>query len=361
MIDRYDIEIDSIPLGPNEWARLPGHESRKRPVNRMHVNLKDENWAKSQQALILIDSFRLIVCPPKVLGQWNCLGSDDLREAVLLTAPHVLRKMGVRVTPEIMEGLAAGQYNIREVHIAHQFWIKDRDIHDFLLATFRRLNESHRPMPMFRGDGFVIGARSRTVEYVFYDKLREFLKHGIPFYRERLARERAKGHPYSPWTGLERDLQRIAAAAGPRLEMRLGDHYFRDNRRFARGSGWAPTTADGIYEKYLRKLDLPPLAEPTPARVRARQRLGTAFKTYLLWAKGEPLDDIGTNVKTIASHRKIIAEALGIDIRTPASAVFGGRRTVDVRDVFDWKNRVQAAKIDIDLLGWLGDPYLPAS
>ncbi|HEX7689708.1 MAG TPA: phage/plasmid replication protein [Burkholderiaceae bacterium] len=360
MIDYYDIELNQIRLGPKEWRRIPGHEKPTRPPNRMHVKLKEKGWAATQEALIPHDSLRLLVCPQKVLGHWNCHGSDDLRQVVLDTAPAMLRAMGLEVTQEIMSDLVLGKYGIRKVHIAHQFWLDDRCIRDFLRAVRRRLNESHEPVPVFRGDGFMIGNRSRTVEYVFYVKLREFLKYGLPFYRERLAHERAKGRPYGARTGLERDLQRIAAAAGPRLEMRLGDHYFRKNRNFARGTGWAAATADGIYQQHLRKLELPPVVEAAPARVRARQRLKTALKTYLLWADGHPLNDIGTNVKTVASHRRIILQELGFDIRTPASAVFGDNLTVDARSVFDWKNRVQAAKVDVDDLYWLGDPYEPA-
>jgi len=359
MIDLYDIEIHNIPLGPNEWARLPGHCSRRRPVNRMQVDLKDPSWPTKQDALILIDSFRLICCPQKALGRWNCVGTDDLREAVLRTAPSLLHKMGVRVTPEIMESLAEGEYDIRKVHIAHQFWLPDNDITDFLLATRRRLNESHGPVPVFRGDGFMIGNRSRTVEYVFYDKLREFLKSALAFYQAQMERHRDRSSFAKVAVGLDRDLQRIAAAAGPRLEMRLGDHFFRRNPRLKKGKGWTPTTADSLYHGYLRKLKLPAVVEAVPARVQARQRLKTAYKTYLLWARGEPLNDIGTNVKTIASHRKLIEDALGVDIRTPASAVLGDRGTVDVRAVFDWSNRVRADAIDIDRLGWLGDPYKP--
>jgi len=361
MIDLYDIEIRNIRLGPDEWERLPGHRSREQPVNRMQVDLKDPSWPTKQDALILIKSFRLICCPQKALGRWNCVGTDDLREAVLRTAPSLLGKMGVRVTPEIVRSLAEGEYDVREVHIAHQFWLPDYDITDFLLATRRRLNEMLGPVPVFRGNGFLVGNRSRTVEYIFYDKLREFAKSAPAFYRAQMQRHRDKRSFAKVALGLDRDLQRIAAAAGPRLEMRLGDHFFRRNPRLKEGKGWTSTTADSLYHSYLRKLKLPPVVEAVPARVQARQRLKTAYKTYLLWARGEPLNDIGTNVKTIASHRKLIEAALGVDIRTPASAVFGDRGTVDVRAVFDWSNRLQVTKLDLDDMYWLGDPYQPAA
>jgi hypothetical protein len=360
MIDFYDIEITDIPLGPAEWRRLPGHERPVRPPNRMQVDLKHDDWATKQEALILYDSFRIRTCPPKVLGHWNSFGSDDLRQVILDTAPKALRAMGLEVTPQIVGNIAKGNYRVREVHIAHQFWLHDVCITDFLSAVRRRLNESHEPELVYRGEGFVIGSRSRTVEYVFYDKLREFLKYGLPFYLSRMERER-RGGCRSPWTGLERDLQRIAAAAGPRLEMRLGDHYFRRNPNFARGASWAPATADGIYQQYLRKLELPPIVKAVPARKVARKHLKTAYKTYLLWALDQPLNDIGTNVKTIAAHRKLIQSAMGLDIRTPASAVLGNRRTVDVRAVFDWKNRVRAEAINLDVHGWMGDPYEAAA
>ena len=166
MIDMYVIEI-AITLVKKEWQRLPGHFKSTPPVNRQQVTLSDPSWTAAQHAMIMPDIVRLIVCPPKVLGRWNVFGTDDLQEAVRTTAPQVLTAMGIDVDPLILKMLDQGTYTLREVHITHQFHIEHFSISDFISYLFRRLNESHRPEWMHRGEGFTINSRSRTAVYCF--------------------------------------------------------------------------------------------------------------------------------------------------------------------------------------------------
>lgn len=340
---------------------MPGHESTKAPTNRQHVQLKSPLWAAQQNALIFPDCFRLLVCPAKVMGRWNTCGTDDLREAISATAPQVLQVLGVTVTDEIEEMLAAGRYKIREVHIAHQFWLHDRCITDFLVNLRRRLNESHTPvgLPPGRGIGFFLYPASRTAIFLFYNKLHEFRNKGLSFYARRIAtfwdNERRKSHTF---LGADRIAQQVYAAAGPRLEIRLGDHFFRGSD-LQYGSNWLPKTADTIYIKKLESLELPTVVPAVAARVRARARLTRAYSTFLHWAVGQDLADIGMSRKTMYSHRRSILKALGIDIRKPASSVLGNRKTVNARETFKWENRVVPEAVDFDALSWLGDDYKP--
>ena len=53
-------------------------------------------------------------------------------------------------------------------------------------------------------------------------------------------------------------------------------------------------------------------------------------------------------VKTLARHRKVIFDAMKIDIRTSASATLGDRMTINAARVFRWDNRVVPDQVDID-------------
>lgn len=361
MIDFYDIDISFIPLGREDWLRLPGHESVMQPASRQQIKLRNPAWASQQTALMFADSFRLMVCPAKVLGRWNTYGSDDLRAIVLETAPLVLKAMGIDVTPKIMESLARGEYKVRELHIAHQFWLPDYDIGDFLDCVCRRLNESHFPQRLPRGRGFFLSPESRTAVYLFYDKELETRRKGRPFYDHRMADTKAV--PLHSWKraglALDRDKQRVLAAAGPRLEIRLRDQFFRGNA-LERGRNWRPDIADSIFRQKLGGLQLPRVVNATYARNVARRRAGKAYGTYLLWAAGSRLDDIGLHQKTVGAHRKILQDALRLDIRQPASSVLGNRAAVDAAAVFAWDNRVIAEAVDLEEMAWLGDDFQAA-
>ena len=98
--------------------------------------------------------------------------------------------------------------------------------------------------------------------------------------------------------------------------------------------------------------ELPRRVSPAWGRDRARRRLtGTVQSTYLHWAHGENLKDVGMSAKTLARHRSAILDAMRLDIHTPASATLGNRRHVDPARVFRWDNRVMAGAVDIDIGG----------
>ena len=359
MIDFYDIEIHFIPLGPEEWAKLPGHLKPVQPVNRAHIKLRHPNWMGQQEALICPDHFRLRVCPQKVLGSWNAFGSNDLRQVVLETAPLMLQEMGLQVTPRILRKLRAGEYRIRELHLAEQFHLRHYGTSDFLAQLRRRLVESHNVSRMLRGRGLYIDPKSRRCETALYNKLFEFHSRGLPEYRRRI--DSTDGITRAGLI-IDRDFQQHVAALGPRLEFRLGDHHFSPNNPLSHGFNWlaGSDTADAIYSDQLLHLKLPHKVHPTWARQEAMQRLTPAErKTYLLWSHGEPLDVAAGASKSITRHAKSIEKALGINIRQPAAAVLGRRQAIEPARVFRWENRVVAAAVDLDRdLGSLNE-HLP--
>lgn len=358
MIDLYEIEIP-YALSDEELLRLPGHLSRKAPVNRQKVKLSDPMWTAGQNAMLMPGIVRLTVCPQKVLGQSNAYGTSDLQEAVRTTAPLALEKMGIDANaPEIRKILRTGSYKVREVHIAHQFHIENRSISDFVRGLFRRLIESHDVLRMSRGIGFSINPGSRTAEYCFYDKVNELdnahaadLKKGIGSVYDRRMAALSRDDSFGRMgVNLDRGTQRIVASSGPRLEIRLRDHFFRDNG-YGTGTEWRPDTADALYQKYLAKLKLPRRVSAVWARDRAERVLSaTEFNTYLLWHHGEDLRRLKTSAKTVGRHHSVIQKKMKLDVSTPASATLGNRRTINAGRVFRWDNRVVPEAVEIDEL-----------
>lgn len=349
MIDFYDIENRFIQLGPDEWERLPGHGKRNPPANRAHIRLSPPNWMGMQEALIFQDHFRLRVCPAKVLGRWNTYGSNDLRRVIERTAPLMLEAMGITVTPRIRQHFADGDYRIREVHIAEQFHLPNHGCTDFLTQSRRRLDESHNVKRIERGRGFKINPGSRRCESIFYNKLFEFHNKALPQYQRLIAVEprsiAAMGHM------VDRDIQQHLAALGPRLEFRLGDHFFSPSNPLSQGSGWrrGREQADQIYCDQLKLLNLPGWVRASWARRTAEHRLSRAeLATYLLWHYGEPLSVAAGSPKTVTRHAGAIRSAIGVDIRQPASAALKGRNKVDLGAVFAWRNRVRRQEVELD-------------
>jgi hypothetical protein len=99
---------------------------------------------------------------------------------------------------------------------------------------------------------------------------------------------------------------------------------------------------------------------PVWARRKASRSLpGAVFRTYLLWALGEPGEVAAGSPKTLQRHDQIIGSKLGLSIRQPASAVLGRKLSVDPAAIFARKNRVLADTVDLDQdLGSLGEHLL---
>jgi hypothetical protein len=339
MIDLYYIIIPPEVLGPQQLQRIrERHPSDTQGFRK--IPLEAPNWMGRQWAMLDGATVRLKVCPAKVLGRWNTWGSSDLRRVVLDTAPLVLRELGVRVTAEVLAHLAAGNYRLHEVHIAHQFWLRNRGITDFVQSVARTIGESHRPQlfPPGRGHGFYLDPWSRTRSWVCYNKQHETEQKAVPRYRQRFVA--AQGFVRAG-IGLDREFQRLVASCGPRLELRLGDHFFRRNPALATGSDWSADTADRLYRQYLTKLRLPSRVSAVYCRERAQRLPREVLKSYLLWAHGEDLRALFRSDQTFQVHRRAVLGELGVDVSLPASAVLARRGTVDAARVFTWSNRVR--------------------
>ena len=339
MIDFYDLSLPPDVLGSEQLQRVrQRHPSDTQGFRK--IPLECPNWMGKQWAMLDGETVRLKVCPSKVLGRWNTWGSSDLRQVVLETAPVVLRELGVRVTAELLAHLAAGNYRLHEVHIAHQFWLRNRGITDFVQSLARTISESHGPehLPPGQGIGFYLYRGSRTRHWVLYDKQRETERKAVPRYRQRFRR--AEGFTRAG-IGIEREFQRVVASSGPRLELRLKDHFFGRNVALATGSGWSADTADRLYRQYLVKLGLPSRVKAVYCREQAQRLPREVFKSYLLWAHGEDLRALFRTDQTFQVHRRAMRRELGVDVGLPASAVLARRGTVNAARVFDWSNRVR--------------------
>ena len=335
MIDFYDITL-ALNLFSTEdlkkfWAPGPNPPRRKDEI-------RAPTWMGPQKFVTHAGGLSLRVCPQKVLGHWNAIGSDDLRAVVIDTAPPVLRQLGVQVTPQIDRALDAGDYQIRGVHIAHQFRYR-RCVSEFLERYYILINFSGRVQKMSRGRGMYINPGSRTVSYCLYDKGHQFRERGRPQYQVQILATTDMLTKAS--LAYHRDRHGRAAEWGPRLEIRFGDHFFRENA-LADGRNWGPDTADTLFRRYMTRLPLPQRIPITVARAHARQRLtAPAYRTYLLWSSGEQPHDLRFDPRSLSRHRKEILEVLGIDIRHTPALALGSRRFIDPATVFDWSLRVQ--------------------
>jgi hypothetical protein len=341
MIDFYDAEF-SLPLDAQVYLKIPGHKRRTPPARRLNVKVECPTWMGQANALIWHDGFRLKVCPSKVLGSWNCYGSNDLRQLVALTAPLVLQQLGHRLTAEQEASITAGNYRLHELHIAESFHLVNFSQVEFIRLLFYALGEDRRPEWARRGTGFSINRQNRRVYAYVYAKLEEFLARGWPAYDKRLAQTREVSRP---WAVLSRRAHLLAAALGPRLELRFGDQFFRGNE-LGYGRAWKPGAARRLYEQELQRLDLPEMVAPMFQRDAAKAALTAAqFQTLRLWGHGEPFESLGS-AATRKRHRAAIREALDIDIKLPAGSLLD-HRPVAVRSVFDMQNAV-GTDFDLD-------------
>ena len=347
MIDFYRTKF-ACALGAEELAALPNRDSLSPTAKGQKLTITHPNWAGAQKAIITPETVTLMVCPQKVLGSWNACGTNDLQEAVKMTAPKVLRGLGIKDI-RIEESIRQGSYGVEGVHIAEQFYLHDREIDEFLIRMYEKMNRGYKAEWINRGVGFRIRSRSRTASYHIYSKWHQVEpgeRKGVPrkdvlaMLRNRFEKL-GEGNTLSHiFLQMEIANQLEAAMAGPRLEIRFGDHFFSKKNPLSLGENWTVDSAAKIYKQYLAKLKLPRKVLALRGRKNALEILpGTTVPTYLLWANGEDMDKIGTSRKTFSRHRTTIQDKLGVDIALPASMVLGNRRTVDPGRVIRWANR----------------------
>ena len=118
--------------------------------------------------------FRLQLCPAKILGSWNCFGSNDLRALVARTAPLVLRQLGHPTSDEQLQTIKKGRYRICEVHVTESFHLVNYSQTQFVHQLYYALGPSRHPQWAARGEGFYFNAHNRRVSAYLYDKCREF-------------------------------------------------------------------------------------------------------------------------------------------------------------------------------------------
>lgn len=333
MFDLLDLTLN-FALSQAAVARLA--KELPFPLDKLYKReLRSDRWAT--KVVIQFDSkcIRLRFCPNKVLGQWNARGSDDLRDLVRIVVPLILQEVGHVLTARQVLDIRWGRFRLHEVHIAYSFYLLHADQRAFVTKVGSILARQERVEWLHPGFGVRVFPRSRTVEYLLYAKLHETATQG----RKRMGKLIADlGADEQPWSRAAFVHQLNYAAAGPRLEIRLRDKFFRPsgNRRpspYDSGRNWAPNTAHQLFCAKLLQLDLPDAVRAVPDRVLAEARLDPAvLKTFLLWAADEDLRQLMAPT-TFRSHQRAIAEALGIDIRHPSAEVFGAASEIPVGSV----------------------------
>lgn len=344
MIDLYVIELD-LRLGPEDWDRM----GMATPNGRIEKRPQGPGWMARQRVDLYPDKVWLRVCPPKVLGQWNVYGSNDLRELVMQTAPLVLEALGIEVTRSRRKQLKDGEYTVKAVDITEQFKLSE------MSAAYFIRKFSHQMMPLYpmakheKGEGLLLHPGSRKLEVYFYDKKKEFEDRGEKAYVAALA-----ALPLDARNGfiaqellVERERQRHMATLGPRVEMKFGDGFFVSGQKLSRGKKWKSDTAEKLYRKELdglkfpRRIEFNELIEDGYALLQ-QPYLGT----FLLWLHGEDRAIAQYSQSKKQGHAKHIENKLGVDVRKPASVVLKTENSVRPRKVFSWANRIRA---DVEL------------
>jgi hypothetical protein len=340
MIDLYVIELD-FGLRLEDWKRMgiamPGGRIEKRP--------KGPGWMARQTVDLYPDKVWLRVCPPKVLGQWNVYGSNDLRELVMKTAPLVLEELGIEVTRSRLKQLKEGAYTVKAVDITEQFKLPEMSAAYFI----RKFN--HQMMPLYvmakheKGEGLLIHPGSRTLEVYFYDKKKEFEDRGMNAYAAALAAlpPHARNGFEAQVMLVDRERQRHLAALGPRLEMKFGDGFFTPDNKLSRGEKWKTNTAEKLYQKKLAELEFPRRIEFSELIEDGYISLQQPYLgTFLLWLYGEDRAIAQYSQSKQQGHAKHIESKLGVNVRKPASVVIKTKDAIRPRKVFKWGNRVRA-------------------
>lgn len=341
MIDLIDLSFD-FALDQAALAKL-GLKQPLTPSALFKREVRGPTWLSPAKLRIGRDSIRMRLCPPKLLGGWNAVGSDDLQDWVDTLAPLVLQELGHRVTAAQTELMSLGEFRLHEVHIAYSFGLPGVDAEEFISQVGRALAHRYLLAWIDPGVGFRLNPRSRTTEYLVYAKLRESLDQGRKRIEAQLAGLSAD---QKMWARAAFGHQLNYAAAGPRLEIRLRDQYFARSK-YRRGSAWEASTARDLYVAKLQELQLPAAVRVVPDLGIAEARLTPAvFSTFLHWAADRDLARLA-GAKKLRTHRAAILEVLDIDIRLPAAAVFGPARDIAVGSVLNPSN-ILASNFDPD-------------
>lgn len=342
MIDLIDLSFD-IALDSAVYQAIPGHNRPRAPAKLLKREVKDGGWLSHAKLRIGLNWIRIRFCPSKLLGRWNAVGSDDLRDLVVTLVPLILQAVGHVLTDEQEAQLLSGDYRLHEVHIAYSFGLSNVDAEQFITQVGRALAHRCRFEWIHPGRGFRLNPRSRTVEYIVYEKLRESLDQG----RKRIDALVAGLPPGEEvWVRAAFGHQLNYAAAGPRMEIRLRDQYFARSK-YGRGSAWKVGTARVLYVAKLQQLELPAAVRVVPDLGVAEHRLKRAvFSTFLHWAADRDLTRL-LSASTLTRHRAAILKALDIDVRLPAADVLGSERDIEVGSALNSSN-ILAANFEPD-------------
>lgn len=337
MIDYIKAELGIPFLTADQRQNLLGHKSRAklRPNHKVRIAI----GMGEAHAFLGPNTVLLCFCPAKVLGHWNCFGSLDLPYIMRKCVPRLFKRMGVPYLDDVRREVEEGSYRLRELHIAFSFHLVNYEIAQFIRRLQAKLIDSHCPERARRGIGFSITKNRRNFEFYLYAK-GGTMKKAVKKYSDKLSK--TKG-----WSkvGVQADLERqlVAAYLGPRVELRLRDHFFRadsaNKSELCIGRGWKEETAFNVFFDKLAGLELPDHVDLTVGRQKLDNLSSPAKSLFVHWSNGEPLEAL-VSKRTIARQRAEIREVMGVDILVPASAVEDDLHGIRLTELFRKDNVV---------------------
>jgi hypothetical protein len=257
-----------------------------------------------------------VICNPlKVLQGHNVFGENDLRVLAPEIIVRVLDHLNVAYTDDDVTAWVAGEFDVHAVDITHRYRLPENvTVFDIRRHMIRNMAiERYRQAALQHGIGVRFNATSSHAAWLIYDKSKEM--------------EDKRTHAYPVLAAVHGEqaddvwnLLTNTAKSSARVELKLEKKYL-EQHSLARGSAWTAQTANEVYDRELTALRL---EHHKPMSV-LRDSIAAVTnpvhrRTLEMWAQGCDLKSLFCRA-SLASHRKAIVEACGIDIDRDVPAV----------------------------------------
>ncbi|CAJ3697464.1 phage/plasmid replication protein, gene II/X family [Burkholderia pseudomallei] len=257
-----------------------------------------------------------IICNPlKVLQGHNVFGTNSLRVLAPAIIARVLDHLNVAYTDDDVVAWVAGEFDVHAVDITHRYRLPENvTVFDIRRHMIRNMAiERYRPAALLQGIGVRFNAVSSYGAWLIYDKHKEM--------------EDKRTHAYPVLAAVHGDqaddlwrLLTTTAKSSARVELKLEKKYL-EQHGLNRGSAWATGTANEVYDRELAALRL---ERHKPMSVLRDSIASVTNKTHRrmleFWSMGRDLKALFSRA-SLASHRKAIVDACGIDIESDVPAV----------------------------------------
>ncbi|WP_244256420.1 phage/plasmid replication protein, II/X family [Burkholderia gladioli] len=257
-----------------------------------------------------------IICNPlKVMQGHNVFGTNNLRALAPEIIVRVLDHLGVAYTDDDVAAWLAGNFNVLAVDITHRYRLPENvTVSDIRRHMIRNMAiERYRPAALLQGTGVRFNAASSYGAWLIYDKYQEM--------------EDKRTHAFPVLAAVHGDqaddvwnLLATTAKNSARVELKLEKEYLKQHG-LNRGSAWTAVTANEVYDRELAVLRLErhkPMSVLRDSTASVTNRIHR--RTLELWSMGRDLKALFSRA-TLASHRKAIIGACGIDIERDVPAI----------------------------------------